>query len=254
MVMRCVHLRNVNESLTGMLHVYMQVVAQGDPAANPGPILPDRPPSDNEKRWLQRVEGSCYLKLGSKCKLSSGASPCQHCLTEAHQIAYRKMVCTEIDGDERPLYTPLNSTVKSCGWVHCAVCRKCFSAKTNKIGNIWKHTETFAHFEAVQKQSNGPASHADHEEWLLSAGLQKRGVVDKEARAKKKVKLTSNSESENGSANTELSAPTGPTARARSVQNEPQFTPLARGHGAQLPQIWSAFNVSGLTPPSQRRA
>jgi len=30
--------------------------AQGDPAANPGPILPDRPPSDNEKRWLQRVE------------------------------------------------------------------------------------------------------------------------------------------------------------------------------------------------------
>ena len=49
--MRCVHLRNVNESLTGMLHVYMQVVpnAQGDPAANPGPILPDRPPSDNEK-------------------------------------------------------------------------------------------------------------------------------------------------------------------------------------------------------------
>ena len=167
MVMRCVHLRNVNESLTGMLHVYMQVVAQGDPAANPGPILPDRPPSDNEKRWLQRDEGSCYLKLGSKCKLSSGASPCQRCLTEAHQIAYRKTVYTEIDGDERPLYTPLNSTVKSCGWVHCAVCRKCFSAKTNKIGNIWKHTETFAHFEAVQKQSNGPASHADHEEWRV---------------------------------------------------------------------------------------
>ena len=73
--MRCVRLRNVHEFLIVMLaYNFMQVVpnSQGDPAANPGPILPDRSPSDNEKRWLQRFEGSFYLKLGSKCKQNLG--------------------------------------------------------------------------------------------------------------------------------------------------------------------------------------
>ena len=91
-----------------------------DPRANPGPILQDREMTANETRWLGRIEGSCYVQEGFQCKRNTGAEPCQHCCSVDHQAAYRKMLYIFEDGQEKGLYTPVNSTVKSCGWVHCA--------------------------------------------------------------------------------------------------------------------------------------
>ena len=177
------------------------------------------------------------------------------------------------DGQESGLYTPVNSTVKSCGWVHCAACNKCFSAKTNKIGSCWKHTETYTHFQAVQKKRGGPTSNEAHELWLISAGLLKRSAVDKAARDNKKLKLNRVvGQSENATVtvgstpttarSTPTSAGSAPTATAGSTlagasQNSSDvrpvnFAPLQRG--VQLPHIWNTFNVSGISDVSQHRA
>ena len=165
-----------------------------------------------------------------------------------------------------PLYTPLNSTMKSCGWVHCASCKKSFSAKTNKIGSIWKHTETYTHFKAVQKDRKGPTSNDAHEDWLISAGLKRRAVVEKEARVNKRAKLQNSTESGDvslasgsiphgstvGSDTATVPNSANSNASNTQVPSEPHFGPVPRG--VQLPAIFGAFGVSGLSAVSQNRA